>query len=164
MSRSNWRWATILVLRSDADRYARGAHIAPIVVRDVLNPPPEVTDPETGEVTPAGWYDGAVTGDVPGVVAALAEQREHRRGLRVYVATLTGSTVSEWRSQLPAVVAGVRDARVGWDLPQAVAITRARSATIEDDILARWPGVKVVWLGAAKAERPDGAMLDEVVK
>lgn len=166
MSRSDsaWRWSTILVLRSEADRYARGHHIGPVVVRDVLAPPQRSVDPATGEVTPAGWYAGASSGDVPGIVGALAELRGHRRGLRVYVATLTGSTVAEWRAQLPAVAAGVRDARVGWDLPRTIAITRARSATIEDDILQRWPGVRVVWLGAAKAERADSAQLAEVAQ
>lgn len=161
MSRSDgWRWTTILVLRSEADRYARDAHIGPIVVRDVLAPPLESTDSETGAVIPAGWYAGASSGDVPGVVGALAEQRSHRRGLRVYVATLTGSTVSEWRSQLPAVAAGVRDAAVGWGIPRAVVLTRARAATIETDILARWPGIRVVWVGAPSDQRPSVVLSD----
>lgn len=154
MSRSDWRFREILVLRTDADRYARGGRIGPLGYRHLGRPPADGG---------GAWYPGCDSdGEPPGVLGALAEDLPRRVALRAYVATLSGSTVAEWRAQLPGVIDAMRDARQDWDLPSAVVITRARSAQIELDILERWPGIRVVWLGTAKAERPSSATLAEV--
>lgn len=169
MSRSDRRWVTVLVLRTDQDAWARDrATTGAVLVRDVLDPPSASTDPVTGEEYPAGWA-GCLVSPVPlpaGVCSALAlvaDQASRRRfGVRAMVATLAAGTVAEWRAQLPAVVAGVQAASVGWTAPEVIVLTRDSSATLTADLARAWPDARIVWMGPATAERPALAKLAEV--
>lgn len=154
-----YRWRTVLLLRTSTDRYPRRPVIGPIAVRDLDNPPPAGVD-EDGTPYAGGWFAGVGSRYSGGIVDALADQLPRRFGLRVYVATLTATTVAEWRAALPGVVDRLRDANVGWGNPKTVVLARVRAAAIEADILARWPRIKVVWAGALAEQRPSVVLAD----
>lgn len=163
MSRRDRRCVLVVTTAGSRGRWtrARGSRRGVCLVRDLSSPPPPWVD-ELGDAQPGGWSEGACTpGEPPGIVQALAA--ETRPGVRidVYLATVTASTVAEWRAALGDVVGQVRDASAGWGMPRTVVLTRARSAQLEADILARWPGIRVVWAGPQGDARP-AITLDDV--
>lgn len=145
---------TLLILRSVADRYARGGRVGPVAVR-VVGQPPE----DEGR-----WYAGCGSdAEPPGVVGALAERLARRSSLRAYVATLAGQAAA-WEAAIPDVARGVEEARVEWDAPEIVVVTRARAEGLEAAIRAAWPDARIVWLGAAKAEALAADAADAVLR